>query len=130
MQVVVGRLPASSLHIADQEISGRHAVLSYDVCDERWRVTDVGSLNGSTLNGTAIGTSDRRAGQPHALSEGDVLGLGEVTQIRVSTGPLVMHSKRRSQAAGDKRGMEGHSQNYLSNCFPFMIRPNSNMGSW
>ena len=101
MQVVVGRLPASSLPIADQEISGRHAVLSFDARDERWRVTDVGSLNGSTLNGAAVGTSDRRAGQPHALSEGDVLGLGEVTQIRVSIGPSVPHSQRRSKAAGD-----------------------------
>ena len=94
----MGRLPGSSLAITDQEISGRHVVLTYDPHGDRWRVADAGSLNGSSLNGTAIGISDRRPGQQHVLSEGDVLELGEVTKIRVSCGPSALHSKRRAQA--------------------------------
>ena len=102
VQIVIGRLPASSLPIADQEISGRHAVLAYSPASDRWSVTDAGSLNGSSLDGASISAPQRAPGQPHTLAaEGEhMLELGEVTKIRVACGPgaPLQNSKRRAPA--------------------------------
>lgn len=37
-QIVIGRLPASTLSIVDQEVSGRHAVIRYDDQQDCWKV--------------------------------------------------------------------------------------------
>ncbi len=58
---------------------------------------DLGSLNGTMLNGTSISTPDRTQGQAHALSDGDKLELGEVTRIKVSCGPS--HPAKRQAVA-------------------------------
>jgi len=100
LQVVVGRLPTSSLPILDQEISGRHIVIKYEAIESLWKVMDAGSLNGSVLNGKPISHTDRRPGQLFALSDGDLLELGEVTKIKVACGveATLPPSKRRAPA--------------------------------
>ena len=56
----VGRTRASKLHIKDAAVSERHAELRWET--DRWTVTDVGSSNGTAVNG-------------HALIEGDPFRL-------------------------------------------------------
>src|SRR5256885_12264652 len=68
----VGRDPASAIFVegdAAKTVSGRHARFFLD--DGKWYVEDSGSRNG-----TFIGTRKLEPGGRHALSVGDVVGLG------------------------------------------------------
>lgn len=67
--IVVGR-ECDGLLLADPQVSRRH--LSLDVADGRVIVTDLGSTNGSTLDG-------RRLTAPAALAAGSVVRFGETT---------------------------------------------------
>ena len=78
---VVGRDPASAIFVegdAAKTVSGRHARFFLSE-DGKWYVEDSGSRNG-----TFIGSRKLDAGSRHALSAGDVVGLGLTgTQLMV-----------------------------------------------
>mmetsp|Transcript_25266 Transcript_25266/g.54917 ORF Transcript_25266/g.54917 Transcript_25266/m.54917 type:complete len:682 (+) Transcript_25266:178-2223(+) len=86
-QVRIGRTPDCTLQLLDQEVSGTHAMIQYHEQEECWKVSDIGSLNGTTLNGMVISTYDRKPGQPHVLSDQDVLDFGGSTRIKVECSP-------------------------------------------
>ncbi len=65
----LGRGTENSVVLADGHVSSRHAVLDYH--RDAWWVSDVGSRNGTLLNGEPI-TAEAQ------LQEGDLLGLGQV----------------------------------------------------
>lgn len=67
--VVIGRSPDTDIVIADDFISGRHARIVPS--GEGAVLEDLGSTNGTVLNGT-------RLGAPAALSAGDEIALGTV----------------------------------------------------
>lgn len=71
----LGRDPGSDIHIDDPSISRRH--LEVHVVESRVEVVDVGSGNGTALDGIGL-APDRR----HELGEGDELELGR-TMMRV-----------------------------------------------
>ena len=48
----VGRTRASKLHIKDAAVSERHAEVRWET--DRWTVTDVGSSNGTAVNGQPL----------------------------------------------------------------------------
>src|SRR6185295_20042215 len=79
-EALAGRDPSCALCLDGDEaktVSGRHARFSFD--DTRWYVEDAGSRNG-----TYIGTRKLEAGERHALTVGDVVGLGLTgTQLSV-----------------------------------------------
>ena len=50
--LTVGRTRASKLHIKDPAVSERHAEVRWET--DRWTVTDVGSSNGTTVNGETL----------------------------------------------------------------------------
>jgi len=60
----VGRDPRNDLVLRHPEVSGRHAVMQWR--EGRWRVQDLRSRNGTTLNG-------RRVGDWQTVSAGDVI---------------------------------------------------------
>ncbi|WP_437590259.1 FHA domain-containing protein [Sorangium sp. So ce1000] len=67
--LLVGRSSACTVRIEDARVSGEHARLSWH--GERWRVRDLGSRNGTLVNGVALargGTAD--------LAEGDAVAFG------------------------------------------------------
>lgn len=71
-EAVVGRDPAAAIFVegdAAKTVSGRHARFFLD--DGKWYVEDSGSRNG-----TFIGTRKLEPGARHALSVGEVVGLG------------------------------------------------------
>ena len=71
-EAVVGRDPAAAIFVegdAAKTVSGRHARFFLD--DGKWYVEDTGSRNG-----TFIGTRKLEPGARHALSVGEVVGLG------------------------------------------------------
>ncbi|MCL1846385.1 MAG: FHA domain-containing protein [Coriobacteriia bacterium] len=72
--VIVGRAPGADITVAASFVSGRHARFSR--LAENLIIEDLGSTNGTTLNGVLIKA-------PEQLEEGDIVGIGDVT-MRVS----------------------------------------------
>jgi len=128
--VVIGRSASCDVHIEDPEasISRKHVEVKYDM--GRWVITDLGSRNGTELNGNRIDPQ-----MPTALNSGDLIVMGswslrvlgdpktaapltpmqtdksDTTQIeRVKTEPLAKLESRRLAAllacADDIHGAE------------------------
>ncbi|MEM7157833.1 MAG: FHA domain-containing protein [Myxococcota bacterium] len=71
---VVGRAPNCSVRPADRRVSGEHATIAWS--GERWEIRDLGSRNGTFVNGQRI---EVRRAVP--LSVGDQLGFGGVDEV-------------------------------------------------
>ncbi len=70
--VTIGRIADNTLHIEDGSVSSRHAVLT--VADGGdYTLQDLGSTNGTRLNGKAI-----KEGEHHKLQNADKLRFGSV----------------------------------------------------
>ncbi|HVV38685.1 MAG TPA: DUF3662 and FHA domain-containing protein [Acidimicrobiales bacterium] len=67
--VVIGRSPESDLKLTDATVSRRHAQIVRD--GDAWFVRDLGSSNGTKVNG--VGITD------HMLEDGDEIKVGAVT---------------------------------------------------
>jgi hypothetical protein len=72
--VTIGRLPECDIVTADPNVSRRHAEIR--VVDGRIRVVDLGSLNGTQINGRGVPTGD--------------LGAEAVSGDRINVGALVL----------------------------------------
>ncbi len=70
--VVLGRGDSAGLRIDDSSVSREHARL--DIAGTTITVTDLGSHNGTLLNG-------QRIGDPTRVVSGDIIGLGEATVV-------------------------------------------------
>jgi adenylate cyclase len=67
LPLVLGRDPVSDLPVLDPAVSRRHAELSLDEADALLRVTDLGSRNGTWINGARIRRGTARAGDTIAF---------------------------------------------------------------
>ena len=85
-ELTMGRLESNMLLFTDEEVSGRHATATYDTKAGGWRLRDLGSLNGTRLNGKEIGEPGRRTGAAVVLRHGDIVTLGETTTLEVIIG--------------------------------------------
>lgn len=65
-EVVVGRLAECAIHLPDANVSRRHA--AFISLDDGWAVTDLGSTNGTFVNGNRI--------ERVRLHDGDVIEIG------------------------------------------------------
>ncbi|KAG0498035.1 hypothetical protein HPP92_002342 [Vanilla planifolia] len=75
----IGRIVrGNTLAIKDPGISQKHLILQFLPEIARWVVTDLGSSNGTCINGGLI-TPDA----PYPLADGDVIKIGEKTVISV-----------------------------------------------
>lgn len=68
----IGRSPNSGVRIAERSVSRCHAVISHHAFSNFF-MTDVGSLNGSWVNGVAIAPQERKI-----LHDGDILRFGGI----------------------------------------------------
>ncbi len=66
----VGRSPTSQIFLDDPSVSRQHAQLAYT--EEGWTVQDLGSTNGTFLNGEVVGRTNV------TISPGDVIRFGEL----------------------------------------------------
>ncbi|CAH9085841.1 unnamed protein product [Cuscuta epithymum] len=80
-----GRGPFNNLVIKDADsgiedpgISSRHLTVEFNSSDGKWVICDLGSLNGTFLNGDKLDPSC-----PAALSDSDVIKIGDLTTIKV-----------------------------------------------
>lgn len=97
---LLGRHPGCDLRIDDRRISGEHASLRW--VDDRWELRDLGSRNGTFLDGRRLGS-----GEQAAVGPGSVIGLGtQVQLLLVEDGPPVPSARhvqtgaRRLASAG------------------------------
>jgi predicted component of type VI protein secretion system len=68
---VLGRHPASDLTLSVRSISTKHCAITYSYAADQWSVQDLGSTNGTRLNGKLLGPKDLAP-----LAIGDRLHLG------------------------------------------------------
>jgi len=73
----VGRLAANRVVLSDAEVSSQHARLRWSAAARAWQLCDLGSLNGTQLNGAPLGRPGRARGAWVALREGDLVVFGE-----------------------------------------------------
>jgi len=66
-ELVVGRHPSCDVCLAGATVSRRHARLLFR--DGAWVVVDLGSLNGTTVNGKAVGRSRLHPGDRVAFAQ-------------------------------------------------------------
>ena len=71
-QVVFGRADDVDVRLDDPSVSGHHAVVRFDAWKRAAWVEDLGSTNGTLLNGTPV-TAET------ALAEGNVVTLGDAS---------------------------------------------------
>ncbi|HEY4243731.1 MAG TPA: FHA domain-containing protein [Kofleriaceae bacterium] len=74
---VVGRDPSSPVAVLHKSVSRRHAELRYDVDADAWTVADLGSRNGTTVDGAPV-----RA--PCPLPDGALVVFGDVGFVFVA----------------------------------------------
>ena len=72
----IGRDASNDVPLSDEAASARHAVL--ELRDGEWWVQDLGSTNGTLVNGTRIERAER-------LRAGDELAIGRIA-LRLETG--------------------------------------------
>jgi hypothetical protein len=68
-ETTIGRLPGNSVVLPDETVSSRHALLRE--VDGRWWIEDLGSTNGTRVNG-------RLVGETTVVVPGDLLEFGGV----------------------------------------------------
>ncbi|KAL8139575.1 hypothetical protein V2J09_005596 [Rumex salicifolius] len=86
LPLTLGRVPPSDLLLRDSEVSGRHAMINWNLDKLKWEIVDMGSLNGTLVNSKAINHSDtgsRHWGNPIELESGDLITLGTTSHIKV-----------------------------------------------
>ncbi|KAK6913900.1 Forkhead-associated (FHA) domain [Dillenia turbinata] len=98
LPLTLGRAPPSDLLLKDSEVSGKHAMINWNlnVLDTgflftkpeklKWELVDMGSLNGTLLNSKAAHHPDsgsRNWGDPVELADGDIITLGTTSKICV-----------------------------------------------
>jgi serine/threonine protein kinase/pSer/pThr/pTyr-binding forkhead associated (FHA) protein len=93
----VGRDPQADLSLDDPNVSWRHAV--FEASGMEWYVSDLGSLNGTVLNGRQLPTKEKGL-----LVPGAEIKLGETTFIFLSSslaeGPSPDSDRARKKAPG------------------------------
>lgn len=100
--MTLGRLPSCDWPLEDSSISRQHGRLVFE--NNAWFLEDLGSSNGSQLNG--------RKGKRHRLSNGDLLTLGTVAFDVLDQAPAAAApaAEPSSAAAGPPRQKEANQE--------------------
>ncbi|KAJ9700265.1 hypothetical protein PVL29_005875 [Vitis rotundifolia] len=86
LPLTLGRVSPSDLLVKDSEVSGKHALINWNLNKLKWELVDMGSLNGTLLNSQSVNHPDsgrRHWGDPIELACGDIITLGTTSKIRV-----------------------------------------------
>ena len=91
MPAVIGRAPDSDVLITDPRVSRRHAQLSW--CDGAFAVEDLGSTNGTWLNGAPVSGAAQ-------LADGDSLSFAGVRADFQVNAPTMVVAPLKDSSAG------------------------------
>ncbi|KAL3623304.1 hypothetical protein CASFOL_032120 [Castilleja foliolosa] len=129
----IGRVVrGNTLAIKDASISTKHLIIQAEpVSDGRrnWTITDLGSSNGTFLNGERL-----EPFEPAALSDGDVIIIGEQTSIKVrfedSAGEAEVSTRnvRRKTRRGVRKQVE--ELGIIDEDSELGLGIKSNLGAW
>ncbi|KAE8690507.1 Protein phosphatase 2C 70 [Hibiscus syriacus] len=90
LRLTLGRVSPSDLLLKDAEVSGKHAMITWNSnvnfsqVKLKWELVDMGSLNGTLLNSRSINhpdTGSRQWSHPVELASGDTITLGTASNI-------------------------------------------------
>jgi pSer/pThr/pTyr-binding forkhead associated (FHA) protein len=79
--LTVGRLPDCDVVVDDPSVSKHHATLSWDETLQQATVNDLGSSNGTTVNGLEVKA-------PRTVNDGDEVSFGEAPYLYLRTRTL------------------------------------------
>ncbi|KAF2284152.1 hypothetical protein GH714_019582 [Hevea brasiliensis] len=85
LPLTLGRV-SSDLLLKDSEVSGKHAMINWNMDKKKWELVDMGSLNGTLLNSQPVNHPDsgsRHWGDPVELTNGDIITLGTTSNVYV-----------------------------------------------
>ncbi|XP_077218292.1 kinase associated protein phosphatase isoform X2 [Tasmannia lanceolata] len=88
LPLTLGRVPPSDLLLKDSEVSGKHALINWNLNKLKWELVDMGSLNGTLLNSQAIhqpDSSHRHWSEPIELASGDIITLGTTSKVQITS---------------------------------------------
>lgn len=86
LPLTLGRVTPSDILVMDSEVSGKHAMINWNINKLRWELVDMGSLNGTLVNSNAVHnphSGSRQWGDPIELANGDIITLGTTSRIFV-----------------------------------------------
>lgn len=86
LPLTLGRVSPSDIVLKDGEVSGKHAMINWNLSKLKWELVDMGSLNGTLLNSLPVQNPDsgsRQWSEPIELSSGDIITLGTTSRIKV-----------------------------------------------
>lgn len=86
LPLTLGRVSPSDIVLKDGEVSGKHAMINWNLIKFKWELVDMGSLNGTLLNSLSVQNLDsgsRHWSEPIELSNGDIITLGTTSRIKV-----------------------------------------------
>jgi hypothetical protein len=99
--LVLGRQASSDIQINDRQISPQHARIAWQ--NGRFVITDLGSLNGTTINGRPLTGS-------FPLRNGDIVGLGNISlAFAVLRGAAASPRSRSAGATAPLSGFDDES---------------------
>ncbi|XP_021660566.1 protein phosphatase 2C 70 isoform X2 [Hevea brasiliensis] len=87
LPLTLGRV-SSDLLLKDSEVSGKHAMINWNMDKKKWELVDMGSLNGTLLNSQPVNHPDsgsRHWGDPVELTNGDIITLGTTSNVHVTS---------------------------------------------
>ncbi|KAG4992947.1 hypothetical protein JHK86_029774 [Glycine max] len=94
LPLTLGRVSPSDLLMKDSEVSGKHAMINWNLDKMKWELVDMGSLNGTLLNSKPINhqdTGSRNWGNPMNLTNGDIITLGTTSKVMVHITSQTQH---------------------------------------
>ncbi|KAF8401671.1 hypothetical protein HHK36_012617 [Tetracentron sinense] len=95
LPLTLGRVSPSDLLLNDSEVSGKHALINWNLNKRKWELVDMGSLNGTLLNSQAVPHPDsgsRSWSEPIELASGDIITVGTKSKISVQ---IIAQAERR-----------------------------------
>jgi pSer/pThr/pTyr-binding forkhead associated (FHA) protein len=76
----IGRHPDNDIIVSDPRVSAHHAELRRAPAG-RYSITDLGSRNGTYVNGTRVNQQE--------ITEDDIIAIGHAVTVRLSAGQLI-----------------------------------------
>lgn len=96
--MIIGRETDSDIQIDDRQVSRRHAEITQTI--EGYTVRDMGSKNGTFLNGEAVSS------KPRLVRNGDVVGIALCAKLTFiedeATAPIILDYKQRPSIRMDQ----------------------------
>jgi pSer/pThr/pTyr-binding forkhead associated (FHA) protein len=114
--ITVGRLADNMLQIEDASVSSHHAELTLDESGD-YILTDIGSTNGTELNGKELAEGDSRR-----LQAGDKVRFGNVDTSYESENPAEARAMPEAEEMATKPASSSVRPKDFSNASPFQTK--------